>query len=194
MGRVIVLHAPTAGHVSADLEQSLLQRLPYARRLELARRDPESRRASLGGTALCMRAAARLGCTDVDSARLRFPQGAKPHFAVGPYFSVSHTARWVACAASRECDLGFDHEEYAGEVPPARLAVWTAVEATLKAAGLGIERANDVEVDRGLRCAQLDGIRYELKSLELAPGVIACLAGRALPAAVEIEPLERVTL
>jgi phosphopantetheinyl transferase len=194
MGRVIVLHAPSAGHVSPDWEQSLLQRLPYARRLELERRDPESRRASLGGTALCMRAAARLGYGDVRPADLRFPQGAKPRVAGGPYFSVSHTPRRIACAASRECDLGFDHEDYAGEEPPARLTHWTAVEATLKAAGVGIERANEVEVDPGLRSAQLDRTRYELMSLELAPGVIACLAGRALPAVVEIAPLERVTL
>jgi phosphopantetheinyl transferase len=194
MGRVIVLHAPSAGHVPPDREQALLRRLPYARRLELEARSPESRRASLGAIALLMRAAQRLGCDAVTVADLRYPQGAKPRFSGGPHFSISHTSRRIACAASRECDLGFDHEDYASQAPPARLGRWTAIEATLKAAGVGLPRARDVEVDPRLRFSRLDGTRYELMPLELAPGVVGCLAGRALPAVVEIEPLERVTL
>lgn len=193
MGRVIVLHAPPAGHVPPDWEQSLLLCLPYARRLELEARDPESRRASLGATALLMRAAERLGYDSVVPAHLRYLQGAKPRVAGGPYFSISHTPGRIACAASRECDLGFDHEDYAGEEPPPRLARWTAIEATLKAAGAGLSRANDVEVDPGLRSSHLERTRYELLPLRLVPGVVGCLAGRALPAAVEIEPLERLT-
>jgi phosphopantetheinyl transferase len=194
MGRVIVLHAPSARHASLDGEESLLKRLPYARRLELESRDVESRRASLGAIALLMRAAERLGCDDIGPAELRFPQGEKPRIAGGPYFSISHTPRRIACAASRECDLGFDHEDYAGVAPPARLTHWTAIEATLKAAGVGLPRAREVEVDARLRFSRLDRTRYELMSLELAPGVVGCLAARALPAVVEIEPLERVTL
>lgn len=193
MGRVIVLHS-SAGHASSERQQSLLRRLPYARRLELESRAPESRRASLDGTALLMRAAERLGCRDVGPADLRFPQGAKPHLADGPYFSISHTPLRIACAASRECDLGLDHENYAGETPPARLRRWTAIEATLKAAGLGLERAHDVELDPALRSSRLDRVCYELMSLDLAPGVVACLAACTLPAAVEIESLERASL
>jgi phosphopantetheinyl transferase len=194
MGRVIVLHAPSAGHASPGWQQRLLQRLPYARRLELESRTAESRRASLTGTALLMRAAQRLGCGDVGPADLRFPQGAKPRLAGGPYFSISHTPRRVACAASRECDLGFDHEDYAGEAPPARLRRWTAIEATLKAAGLGLEHAHDVELDPALHCSRLERSCFELMSLDLAPGVVACLAACTLPAAVEIESLERASL
>ena len=47
MSRVIVLHAPSPGHGTPEWERGLLQRLPYARRLELQSRDPESRRESM---------------------------------------------------------------------------------------------------------------------------------------------------
>ena len=76
----------------------------------------------------------------------------------------------------------------------ARAARYTAIEATLKAAGVGLRRAREVEVDPRLCFSRLDRSRYELMSLELAPGVVGCLAARTLPAVFEIEPLERVTL
>jgi phosphopantetheinyl transferase len=192
MRRVIVLHAPSPGHASADWELTLLHRLPYARRLELEARDPEARRASLGGTALLFKAAGCLGYGEVGTDDLHYPQGLKPSVAGGPYFSVSHTAQRVACAASRECDVGLDHEEYAGEGAPARLKHWTAVEATLKAAGESLRRARAVEVDPGLRFSNLDGTRYHLAHLDFGPGIVACLAASAPPDAIEVQPLEGV--
>jgi len=192
MSRVIVLHAPTPGHASPEWERGLLQRLPYARRLELESRDPEARRASLGGTALLFEAAARLGFGDVGSDELRFPEGAKPSVAGGPYFSISHTARRVACAASRECDVGLDHEEFSGDEAPARLRHWTAIEATLKAAGAGLRRTGAVEVNRELRFSRLDDTEYTLVPLDLGPGVVACLAVSSHPDAIEIQRLEGV--
>ena len=149
MSRVIVLHAPSPGHGTPEWERGLLQRLPYARRLELESRDPESRRASLGGTVLLFEAAGRLGFGDVEAGKLRFPEDAKPRVTGGPFFSISHTAQRVACAASRECDIGLDHEDYAGEEAPARLRRWTAVEATLKAAGAGLRRMRRRRSRRG---------------------------------------------
>jgi phosphopantetheinyl transferase len=192
MSRVIVLHAPAPGHASPEWERGLLLRLPYARRLALESRDREARRASLGGTALLFEAAGRLGFDDVGSGELRFPEGAKPSVAGGPYFSISHTARRVACAASRDCDIGLDHEEFAGAQAPARLRHWTAVEATLKAAGAGLRRSRAVEIDPELRFSRLDDTEYQLVPLDLGPGVVACLALSSHPHAIEIEPLECV--
>ena len=192
MSRVIVLHAPPPGHASPEWERGLLQRLPYARRLELESRDSQSRRASLGGTALLLEAAGRLGYGDVGSSELRFPEDAKPRIAGGPYFSISHTARRVACAASRECDIGLDHEDYAGVEALARLKRWTAIEATLKAAGAGLRRADAVEVDAELSCSRLDGAEYSLIALDFGPGIVACLAAGSRPDAIEIQRLAGV--
>jgi hypothetical protein len=168
----------------------VLQRLPYARRLELESRDPEARQLSLRGTVLLLEAAAHLGFSTVTPGDLRFPEGGKPRLAGGPYFSISHTPRRVACAASRETDIGLDHEDYAGEEAPPRLTHWTAVEATLKAAGAGLVRAAAVEIEAALGYSRLDGTRYHLVPLDLGPGVVACLASGPRPAAVEVRPLE----
>ena len=170
----------------------MLERLPYARRLELESREPRSRRASLCGTALLFAVAGRLGYGAVEPAAMKFPEGEKPRVAGGPYFSISHTARRVVCAASRDCDLGVDHEEYTGDEPPARLRRWTAVEATLKAAGAGLKRVHAVEVDPALRSARLDATVYQLQTLDLGPGVVACLAARSVPDAIEVQGLEGV--
>ncbi len=192
MSRVIVLHAPPPGHAAPERERRLLHRLPYARRLELESRDPEARRASLGGTALLLEAAGRLGYGDVEPSAVRFPQDAKPTMTGGPYFSISHTAQRVACAASRDCDIGLDHEDYTGAGPPARLRHWTAVEATLKAAGAGLRRAGAVAVDPEFRFARLDETEYHLVSIDFGPGLVACLAVSGRPVDVEVQPLEGI--
>lgn len=194
MRRVIVLHAPSPGPAWAERERSLLHRLPYARRLELEARDPAARRASLGGTALLFEAAGRLGYRKVSTGDLCYPQGAKPRVAGGPFFSISHTTQRVACAASCECDVGLDHEEYTGEDAPARLRHWTAIEATLKAAGEGLQRMGAVELDPGLRFSSLGGARFHLTRLDFGPGVVACLAASVPPDAIEVQPLEGVEL
>jgi phosphopantetheinyl transferase len=192
MRRVIVLHAPSPGTASADWERTLLHRLPYARRLELEARDQAARCVSLGGTALLFEAAERLGYREVSTGDLQYPQGAKPRVAGGPFFSISHTTHRVACAASRECDVGLDHEEFTGEDAPARLRHWTAVEATLKAAGEGLQRVAAVEVDPDLRFSSMGGARFHLMPLDFGPGVVACLASSVPPDAIDVQPLEGV--
>jgi hypothetical protein len=192
MGRVIVLHASSPGHARPEWEQDLLLRLPYARRLELEARDPQSRRASLRATVLLFEAASRLGLKNVGSGDLRFPEGGKPVVTGGPYYSVSHTRGRIACAASRDCDVGLDHEEYVGEEPPARLTHWTAIEATLKAAGAGLRRARRVEIDPEFRFSRLDGTRYDLVPLDLGTGVVACLAASSRPDEIAVLRIEGV--
>jgi phosphopantetheinyl transferase len=192
MSHVIVLHGPSPGHASAEWECSLLHRVPYARRLELETRHPDARRASLGGTALLLHAAGRLGYDALGAGDLHYPEGAKPRIRGGPYFSISHTARRVACAASREFELGLDHEEYGGDEAPAGLRHWTAVEATLKAAGAGLRRAASVEVDPECRRSLLDGIEYHLVPVDLGRGVVACLAAVSPPNTIDVQRLEDV--
>ena len=186
MCRVIVLQASPPGHAAPEWERVLLQRLPYARRLELESRDPQARRMSLVGLRLLFEAAGQLGCGGVGPDHLRFPEGGKPRLAGGPYFSISHTTQRVACAASVDCDVGLDHEEVTGRDAPARLRHWTAIEATLKAAGAGLARAADVAIDADLSGSRLDGARYHLVSLDLGSSAVACLASRTRPEAVEI--------
>jgi phosphopantetheinyl transferase len=192
MRRVIVLHAPSPGHAAPEWERSLLARLPYARRLELESCAPGTRRLSLAGIALLLDAGRRLGCGAVEPRALHFPQGGKPSIAGGPFFSISHTARRVACAASRDCDVGLDHEDYAGEEAPAHLEHWTAVEATLKAAGAALRHARSVEVDPGLGRARLHDVEYRLAKLDLGPGLVASLATRSPPDAIDIQRLAGV--
>ena len=186
MCRVIVLHASSSGHAAPEWDRAWLPRLPYARRLELESRDPQSRHMSLMGLQLLFEAVGHLGCGGVTPGDLRFPEGEKPRLTGGPYFSISHTTQRVACAASLDCDVGLDHEDFTGHDAPARLKHWTAIEATLKAAGAGLVRAATVEVDAELSSSRLDGARYHLVPLDLGPGAVACLASRARPDAIEV--------
>jgi len=140
------------------------------------------------GLELLFEAVGHLGCGGVAPGDLSFPEGEKPRLAGGPYFSISHTTQRVACAASLDCDVGLDHEDFTGREAPARLKRWTAVEATLKAAGAGLARAAVVQVDAELSSSRLDGARYHLVPLDLGPGAVACLASRARPDAIEVRP------
>lgn len=155
--------------------------MPYAKRLEIERRDADGRVAGLAGIALALEAASLLRGTPAPAADLRFPEGGKPALAGGPFFSVSHTNGWAACAASVDLDCGLDIE--AADVPAmdgaaavTRLMRWTATESVLKAAGLGLRQAAEVEVMADLRSARLYGTRYYLRSLHLGSRLIAHLA------------------
>lgn len=142
------------------------------------------------GLQLLFEAVGQLGCGGVTPGDLRFPEGEKPRLASGPYFSISHTTQRVACAASLDCDVGLDHEDLISHDAPAALKHWTAIEATLKAAGVGLIRAVTVEVDAELSSSRLDGARYHLVPLDLGPGAVACLASRARPDAIEVRASE----
>ena len=178
---VIVLHAPFPSHLQPDRQQALLAALPYAKRLEIERRDPAGREASLTGIALALEAASLLRGAPALAADLRFMQDCKPALAGGPFFSVSHTSGWVACAASVDLDCGLDIESAgvpAGDdaAAAARLCRWTATEAVLKAAGLGLRQAAEVELTPDLHTASLRGTQYYVRTVDLGSRVIAHLA------------------
>ncbi|MGN8158225.1 4'-phosphopantetheinyl transferase family protein [Salinisphaera sp. RV14] len=126
---------------------------------------------------------------------LGFGAGGRPQFADGPSFSISHSGGLVACAVDAEGVIGLDVEQRRDGVSP-RLrrwvapdgdffAAWCAREAAVKASGrVGLARIRATTIDGAFAC--LDGHRWHLLPLSLAPGYAACLAAaRTLaPAAI----------
>lgn len=191
MSDVIVLHAARAGQGDAGWMQSLLERLPYAYRLELERRDAAARSASLQGLVLLAEGIRRLREAAFDPSRLRIPEGGKPSLEGGPHFSVSHSATRVAVALGERCDLGLDIEDV-GTHGRGRGALvrWTAVEAVLKACGAGLRRAPEVRLAPDLATAQLAGAVVHLRPVTLAVECVATLATREPVGRVEVEQWE----
>jgi phosphopantetheinyl transferase len=191
MALVLVLHARRRGGAVTEALTRLLGQLPYAKRLELERREPGARIAGLAGLWLALEGAARLRGREVDVASLRFPPDGKPYLEGGPYFSISHGPQHVAAAVCESVDIGFDLEEV-GTGPgdsskgPKKLQLWTATEAILKAAGLGLREARSVELDDSLVTGTLAGERYWLRPVEISTDVVAHLATFAAVESVEV--------
>jgi phosphopantetheinyl transferase len=187
MPDVTVLHTPLPADLSPPRVALLLAQLPYARRLELESRDPAARSASLLGVELLLEGVLRLRGRALEPARLSFPQDGKPILDGGPWFSVSHTASRVAVALSDCCDLGIDLEECSAARPDrAALQHWTAIEATLKAVGLGVRHVREVRIDEEFETAQLRDRVLHLRKVDLEPGCVAYLATLAPVGEVEV--------
>ena len=174
----------------------MLERLPYAKRLELERRGDAERYASLAGLELVLMGAALLRHVPTGADALRFPADGKPYCIGGPFFSLSHGTDRVAAAFSTDCEIGFDLEEIgsgSGDTNEAqvRLLRWTATEAVLKAAGRGLRDARAVELDAALATAALAGAVFQLRSVSIATDVVAHLAA---PVTVESVTIEAVVL
>jgi hypothetical protein len=179
MTDVIVFHAARPGHFDAARAAALLERLPYARRLELERRDCAARTASLRGLELLRDGVARLRGAPLDMSQLRFPVDRKPYLEGGPWFSISHSTSRVAVALSDRCDLGIDVEDLgAARGGRAALERWTATEAALKAIGYGVRAALDVRLAADLATAQLADQVVYTRSVALSPDCLARIATR----------------
>jgi len=107
---VILLQANIPGHLPDPDLASLLARLPYAKRLELERRDAVAREAAPTGIALALEAVRPLRSAPASPADLRFPQDGKPALDGGPNASVSRTDGCVSCAVRDTFDCRFDFE------------------------------------------------------------------------------------
>ena len=195
MTDAIILHAPLRLPVSCpSWQESLLQALPYAHRLELERRKPQARQASLGGLGLVLLAAARLARQEFPLRAFTFPLDGKPRLAGGPFFSISHSPSRVACIVCAAVDCGIDIEDLPEPVEAAAamsLRRWTATEAVLKAAGLGIRAANEVVLAHEMGQATIRDERYTLQAVDVAPGVIGHVAAKTeLTAIVESVELD----
>ena len=191
MALVLVLHARRRGDAATEALTRLLGQLPYAKRLELERREPGARIAGLAGLWLALEGAARLRGREVDVASLRFPPDGKPYLEGGPYFSISHGPQHVAAAVCESVDIGFDLEEVGAASGDSsavlhRLRRWTATEAVLKAAGRGLREARSVELDNLRESGMLAGVRYRLRPVEISTDVVAHLATLAPCESVEV--------
>lgn len=192
MFEVTVLHAPLDGPLEAGREAWLLERLPYARRLELERRKASARAASLHALELLRFGVEHLRGHALEMPALRYPDGGKPALAGGPYFSTSHSGTRVVVALSEQCEVGIDIEDLAAAADADRLGRWTAVEATLKAAGSGLRRASEVRLAPDLASARLGSEEYRLQRVALVPGCVAHLA-TAGEASLRLLPLPRAS-
>ena len=167
----------------------MLRALPYAKQLELEGRDEMGQRASLGGLALLVLGAGQVREAGLALQRLAFAPDRKPRCDGGPFFSISHADGHVACAVSETVDLGIDIERLAAQATPGdgdKLRRWTATEACLKAAGLGLRHADQVLVEADFAGARIGSRRYALQQVGIADGYVCHLATAAVTAAPRI--------
>ncbi|HET7201956.1 MAG TPA: hypothetical protein VFI92_01180 [Steroidobacteraceae bacterium] len=153
--------------------------------MQIERADATARIASLAGLALALTGATRVTDPVPRVVDFRFEAGARPRLEQGPPFSVSHTTDRVACVVCAVGDVGLDIETLpsgAGPTTLRELSRWTATEATLKAAGLGLRQVRDVLLEAPPLAAILHGRRYALREFQLASRTIGHVAS--------VEPLE----
>lgn len=189
MDRALVMHA-RVGPESDERLGRLLGTLPYGRRALYERRSGTGRRSGLAGVALALEGLGRLVGRPVLAAEIEFPQDGKPRLSGGPSFSVSHSGDVVAVALVTTGEVGLDVEVEARGRSRARLERWTAVEAVLKAAGLGLSASPDVVVSEDLGSGAVAGMTYRIVPVDLGPGVVACIAGERGFSRVEVEPVD----
>jgi phosphopantetheinyl transferase len=183
MREVIVLHAARTGQPAGT--GTLLDRLPYAYRLELERRDERDKAASLQALSLLAAGVRRLRAAPFEPARLSVPAGGKPSLEGGPWFSIAHSASRVTVALSDGGELGLDVEDLGVHgLDRAAVERWTAIEATLKAVGAGLRRAAEVQLSPHRATASIAGVTVHTRGLALADDCVATLA--------TLEPVGRV--
>jgi hypothetical protein len=161
--------------------EPLLQALPYARRLQLEGRSGTQRDASLTGIALALLGAEKTVGRCFAPRDISFPPDQRPALRAGPVFSVSHSARHVACCVIEGFACGIDIEDLPLDIDVAgaeKLLRWTATEAVLKAAGRGIRAVDQVAVDTAGAFGVVGAERYELQSLTVMPGATGHVATR----------------
>lgn len=184
MKRAILLHAPLSAVPRAPVwMDALLQALPYPRHVQLSRSRAAERQASLAGIALVLFGAERLTGRSHAPRELSFPPEQKPCFVAGPEFSLSHAATRVACIVTTTDACGLDIEDAPADGLDAaaldRLQRWTATEAVLKAAGLGLRSARDVTLDGDGARGAVGGREFALQPLRGIEGVVGHVAAAA---------------
>jgi phosphopantetheinyl transferase len=170
MSRVILYHATLPDRLETADTRALRERIAYARRVTLADRRGD-RELTLAGIALALAAARALGGAAPSPESLRFPAGGKPVFAEAgaPVFSIAHSGRTVIAGARAAGAIGVDveHPAESGLAPESRRR-WSAREAAVKALGLGLWAATEVEIGDGT--AQLRGTLLRLQMCLLPCG------------------------
>jgi hypothetical protein len=209
--KLILYQTDLQGEWPESAARAFAAELPYARRLAL-RGANSSRRASLAGIALALRALAHLLGRTVRAGEIVFAHGRKPRLAssldvpaallpgepalarpniacsersdegTGVDFSISHAGPWVACAALGRARVGLDLEMGTD----ARIADWVMREAALKASGEGLRALHEVDdlIEREGRLGWR-GEPWYLRRLEGFAGAAACIVSSCKVAAVE---------
>ena len=191
MNEVILAYSRLPRQLPAGLRALWRARLTPARALRLSA-DPGAQARSLVGIALACTLLSHAGERRIEPRALRYTPLGKPHAPGLPEFSIAHAGSWVVCALASVGDVGVDiellaqaqalpawrHVFDAGELAAARsprmaLAIWTAKEAALKAAGAGFAELPHVRV-RG-RELRFRGQRWHCRAPRVAPGTIARL-------------------
>lgn len=158
---------------------------PVYRSRVAAMASPAARARTMAGLWLLEQGLARLGYEAERVHRLGFSPAGRPEIADGPFFSISHSERLVACALEPKHPIGLDVEaRREGVSARLRQAIastgdffdaWCAREATVKASGrVGLARIRAVEIDDMI--ATLDIRSWHLAPLTLAPGYSAWVA------------------
>jgi phosphopantetheinyl transferase len=200
MNEVILAYSRLPRQLPHELRARWRVRLAPARALRLSA-DPEAQARSLLGIALACTVLSRASGRRIEPRSLRYTSFGKPHAPGLPEFSIAHAGRWVVCALASAGDVGvdieplarpralpawrhvFDAEELAAaRSPRMALAIWTAKEAALKAAGASFAELPQVRV-RG-RELKFRGRRWHCRAPRVAPGTIARL--------VTSRPVERL--
>ena len=143
---------------------------------------------------------------DPDLEKIRFEQNGKPTIA-GMYFNISHSAHRVICAFSQEGRLGVDIEKIKSidfedfttmfsqeewltiqkAENPLRSFYWfwTRKESIIKAVGLNLSYLHQIELDVTSDHIDINGKKWFLRNIDIAPGYIASLCSEK-----EIDQLE----
>jgi len=191
MNRVILAYSRLPRQLPAELRARWRARLSPARALRLSA-DPCAQARSLLGVALACRLLSAASGRCIEPRALRYTPLGKPHVPGLPAFSIAHAGYWVVCALASAGEVGVDIEPLArpGALPAwrsvfdaeerraahstrAALAIWTAKEAAIKAAGASFAELRQVRVRvRELRFRRR---RWHCRAPRIAPGLIARL-------------------
>jgi phosphopantetheinyl transferase len=213
MSEVILAYSRLRRQLPARLRARWRARLAPARALRLSA-EPHAQSRSLLGIALACRLLGAASGTRVEPRQLRYTPLGKPHAPGLPEFSIAHSGEWVVCALARAGAIGVDiepvvprgalpawrgvfdaREQAAASTPRRALAIWTAKEAALKAAGAGFAELPRVQVRP--RVLRFRGRRWQRRAPRIAPGLVACvvtsravkrLRAIAVPAALALRP------
>jgi 4'-phosphopantetheinyl transferase len=196
MNRVILAYSRLTRQLPAALAAQWRARLGDACVARL-RGDARTQAQTIAGVALACRLLSAASGREVATTELQYTPRGKPHAPGLPGFSIAHAGSWVLCALASEGAVGVDveplvarqslprwsqvfdaHERSAARTVRAALAIWTAKEATLKAAGATLAEALRVRV-RGQR-VEFRGMQWHCRRPTLAPRVMVSLVA-ALP-------------
>ncbi len=179
---LILYHTTLGDHWPEEGGRALAARLPYLKRLAVAKSGAAAR-ATLAGIALALRALEAALARPVAVSELAFAADAKPCLAGGAAaadFSIAHSGDLVGCAALRGGEVGFDLEQGT----EAHLADWVAREAAVKATGAGVRAMHEVVLTVG--GATWRGRQWHARRLEAFPGATACVMTSVEPATVQV--------